>query len=106
MIEIRDHTLASPEALEEHASTRWTRHVASLAVHGITTHHVWTEVDGDRPRLIAVVEHPEGADPGALTEECMASDEFRADMAGFPRDGIVEVSAVHVLPAPADPSRG
>ena len=106
MIEIREYTLATPEALEEYGSTRWSRHITSLAAQGITTHHVWTEVTDDLPRLIAVVEYPEGADPDALTERYMASPGFRADMDGFPVGGIVAVRTTRAVPAPADPSRG
>ena len=104
MIEIRTYTLGSTEALEQYATVHWTRHITSLAQYGIATHHVWTEVDGDAPRLIAVVEYAEGSDPRAVTEQYMSSSEFRGDMAGFPMDQITSVTSVFAQPAASDPA--
>lgn len=104
MLEIRTYTLASEEALEQYATVHWARHITSLAAHGITTHHVWREVGGDQPRLVALVEYAAGADPQAVTANYMSSAEFQADMQGFAMDGIRGVSSVFVEPAPSDPA--
>ncbi|EIZ81195.1 NIPSNAP family protein [Novosphingobium sp. Rr 2-17] len=104
MFELRTYTLASDEALDQYASVHWTRHVTSLAAFGVTTHHVWKQVHTDKPRLIALVEYADGLDPQEVTERYMSSAEFRADMAGFSKADIVEVSSAFVEPAPADPS--
>jgi len=104
MLEIRTYTLASEEALQQYASVHWARHLESLDKYGITTHHVWREVGGDQPRLIALVEYEAGADPHAVTREYMSSTEFRADMDGFPMDGIRGVISTFVEPAASDPA--
>ena len=104
MLEIRTYTLASDEALEQYAAVHWARHIQSLAQFGITTHHVWREVGGDQPRLVALVEYEDGADPRAVTGAYMGSEEFRADMKGFPMDAIRGVSSVFVEPTSSDPS--
>lgn len=104
MLEIRTYTLASDEALEQYSTVHWGRHIASLAKFGIITHHVWTEVGGDQPRLVALVEYKDGADPREVTGRYMASQEFRADMDGFAMDGIRGVTSVFVEPAPSDPA--
>lgn len=104
MLEVRTYTLASEEALEQYATVHWARHIASLAKYGITTHHVWREVGGDRPHLIAVVEYEADADPRAVTEAYMTSAEFRDDMDGFEMSGIQGVSSVFVEAASSDPS--
>lgn len=104
MLEIRTYTLASDEALEQYATVHWARHIASLAQYGITTHHVWREVGGDQPRLVALVEYEAGADPRAVTQEYMGSPEFRADMDGFVMDGIRGVASVFVEPVASDPA--
>lgn len=101
MLEIRTYTLASEEALEQYATVHWARHVSSLAAYGITTHQVWREITGEqRPRLVALVEYGEGADPRAVTQAYMASPEFAADMDGFAMDGIRGVESVFVEPVP------
>ena len=73
MLEIRTYTLASVEALDQYASVHWKRHIPSLAAHGITTHHVWREVAADVPRLVALVEYDNGADPAEATKTFMHS---------------------------------
>jgi len=104
MFEIRTYALASEEALEQYATVHWARHIGSLAQYGITTHHVWREVGGDQPRLIALVEYEPGADPRAVTQEYMSSAEFRADMDGFAMEAIRGVSSVFVEPTSSDPA--
>jgi hypothetical protein len=104
MLEIRTYTLASQDALNRYASIHWTRHIASLAQFGITTHHVWKQVRTDASRLIALVEYAEGADPQEVTARYMGSAEFRADMDGFSMAEILGVSSVFVEPGPADPA--
>lgn len=103
MLELRTYTLASDEALEQYSSVHWARHIPSLAKFGVTTRHVWREIGGEQPRLFALVEHEEGADPAATGAAFMASPEFRADMEGFAPGGIVHVSAVFLEPTSADP---
>ena len=104
MYELRTYTLASAEALELYAGVHWQRHIESLAAFDITTHHVWKRVDGDVSQLVALVEYAAGADPRAVTEAYMGSNEFRADMEGFPMDAIQCVSSVFVEPASSDPA--
>ena len=104
MLEMRTYTLASEEALEQYATVHWSRHIASLAQYGITTHHVWREVGGDEPRLIALVEYEAGADPRAVTQAYMTSAEFRADMDGFAMDGIRGVTSIFLEATSSDPS--
>ena len=101
---MRTYTLASEEALEQYATVHWSRHIASLAQYGITTHHVWREVGGDEPRLIALVEYEAGADPRAVTQAYMTSAEFRADMDGFAMDGIRGVTSIFLEATSSDPS--
>ncbi|RYF04120.1 MAG: NIPSNAP domain-containing protein [Oxalobacteraceae bacterium] len=104
MLEIRTYTLASQDALDRYASIHWTRHIASLAQFGITTHHVWKQVSTDTPRLVALVEYADGADIQNVTAHYMGSAEFRADMDGFSMADILDVSSVFVEPSPADPT--
>ncbi|CAN5163317.1 hypothetical protein BH10PSE1_BH10PSE1_30190 [soil metagenome] len=104
MFEIRTYTLASDEALQRYASIHWTRHIASLALFGIETRHVWKQVETDKPRLIALVKYSDGVDPREVTARYMASAEFNADMDGFPMADIVSVTSTFVTPGPADPS--
>jgi len=105
MLEIRTYTLNSQDALDRYASIHWTRHIASLAQFGITTHHVWKQVRTDAPRLVALVEYGEGADPQDVTARYMGSAAFRADMEGFSMADILGVSSVFVEPGPADPTK-
>ncbi|WP_138444121.1 NIPSNAP family protein [Sinomonas susongensis] len=104
MFEIRTYVLASQSGLEQYANVHWKRHILSLAAFGVRTHHVWTEVDGAVPRLVALVEYEQGLDPEAVTERYMASPEFRADMAGFPMGEIRDVSFVRLEAASSDPA--
>jgi NIPSNAP len=94
MFQLRIYTLSSVTALEQYAGIHWTRHIPSLEAFGVTTHGIWTERDGDVPRLIALISYPDGADPTRLTSDYLASPEFAADMAGFdPRD-IIDVESI------------
>ncbi|ODT12236.1 MAG: hypothetical protein ABS61_00375 [Microbacterium sp. SCN 70-18] len=61
-------------------------------------------IQRDQPRLVAIVEYEAGADPRAVTREYMSSPEFRADMDGFPMDGIRGVTSMFVEPAASDPA--
>lgn len=104
VFEIRTYVLASKGGLEQYANVHWKRHVPSLAAFGIRTHHVWTEVGGNGPRLVALVEYESGADPDEVTARYMASGEFRADMDGFPMGEIRDVSFIRLQTAPSDPT--
>ena len=104
MFELRTYTLASEEALEQYATVHWARHVPSLARFGVTTRQVWREVGGEQPRLFALVEHEDGADPAAVNAAYLASAEFRADMDGFEMSNIRGVTVVLLetaMPVPA-----
>ncbi|NUJ81845.1 NIPSNAP family protein [Methylocystis sp. FS] len=104
MIELRTYTLASDETLDRYASIHWARHIVSLAAFGITTHHVWKEVGGDRPRLLALVEYADGQNPAEVAARYMGSSEFQADMEGFAAADIVHVSSTFLEPAQSDPA--
>jgi hypothetical protein len=87
MFQLRIYTLRSAEALDRYSSVHWARHIGSLEAFGVATHGVWTERDGSAKRLAALVSFADDADPTAVTDEYLASAEFKADMEGFdPRD--------------------
>jgi hypothetical protein len=103
MFQLRIYTLRSSEALQRYAKVHWARHLATFETFGITTHGVWTERSGGANRLVAVIRFPHGADVDQLTQACMASPEFAADMAGFDVDDIVDVQSVPLDPTPFSP---
>ncbi|MCP1121344.1 NIPSNAP family protein [Robbsia andropogonis] len=104
MIELRTYVLSSEEALDRYATVHWARHIVSLSAFGVTTHHVWKEVDGDRPRLFALVEYADGLSPAEVSSRYMDSSEFRSDMNGFTAADILNVSSVFLVPAQSDPA--
>ncbi|OBH51739.1 NIPSNAP family protein [Mycobacterium sp. E2479] len=107
MLQLRIYTLRSSEALRQYATVHWARHLDTFRAFGVTTHGVWTEQDegATATRLVALVGYPEGVDPEQLTRRVMASAEFRADMAGFDVDDIIDVESILVDPAPFSPIR-
>jgi NIPSNAP len=103
MFQLRIYTLRSPEALRRYATVHWARHLATFETFGVTTHGVWTERSGGANRLVALIRYPKGADPEQLTQQCMASREFTADMAGFDVNEIVDVQLVPLDPTSFSP---
>ena len=101
--ELRTYTLASPEAADAYATVHWARHVPSLERFGVTTHGVFREAGA--AVVVALVSMAEGTDPDAVSRAFLASDAFRADMAGFAMSDILEVSTRLLEPAPASPLR-
>jgi hypothetical protein len=94
MFQLRIYTLRSAEALEEYSSVHWARHIGSLEAFGVATRGVWTERDPSARRLVALVSFSDGAEPAAITDEYLASAEFKADMEGFDPREIVAVDTV------------
>jgi hypothetical protein len=103
MYQLRIYTLRSPEALQQYATVHWTRHLATFATFGVTTHGVWTERSDSANRLVALISYPPGVDPDQHTRHIMASAEFAADMAGFDVDEIVDVQSLLLDPASYSP---
>jgi hypothetical protein len=79
--EMRIYTLKSAEAATAYRDI-WIKHIESLKTFGIVTHGVFT-VASDPAKVVALVGYPEGVDPKAASDRYMASDLFKADMAGF-----------------------
>jgi hypothetical protein len=73
MYQLRIYTLRTAEALKDHATAHWPRHIPSLGAFGVTTHGIWTDHDADAHRLVALISYPEGADPAAVTAAYMAA---------------------------------
>lgn len=94
MFQLRIYTLRTDEALERYSTIHWARHVGSLAGFGVTTHGIWTEHGQGANRLVALVSFEQDADPAAVTNEYMASPEFKADMDGFDRRDVVAVTTM------------
>jgi hypothetical protein len=103
MFQLRIYTLRSPEALRQYADVHWARHLVTFGAFGVTTHGVWTERDGERNRLIALVSYPPDADPDETTRRVMASTEFATDMAGFDVADIVDVQTTLLAPTTFSP---
>jgi hypothetical protein len=103
MFQLRIYTLRSPEALQQYATVHWARHLTTFETFGVATHGVWTERDGGAHRLVALISYPEGADPGQLERQCMASPEFASDMDGFDVTEIVDVQSLLVDPTSYSP---
>lgn len=98
MFQLRIYSLRSSEALRQCATVHWARHLATFEAFGVVTHGVWTERNGGAHRLVALIRHPEGADPEHITQQCMATPEFAADMAGFDPNEIVDVQSMPLYP--------
>ena len=105
MFQLRIYTPRSAEALQQYATLRWARHLATFTTFGITTHGVWTERSDGANRLVALIRYPPGADPEQLTRQVMTSPEFTADMAGLDADEIVDVQSMLLDPTSFSPIR-
>lgn len=108
MFQLRIYTLRTVDALDRYAAIHWARHISSLDAFGVTTHGMWTERAGrDRVanRLFALISYPDGADPGELTSEYLASREFEADMKGFVSQDMVGVETILLDATAASPLR-
>ena len=105
MFELRTYTLKDRTSAEQYASTHWERHVPTLAGFGITTHGVWLGTGEREATVLALVSFAPGVDPQVAGRAFMGSEGFRADMAGFPMDAIVNVDAVLLEAAHSSPLR-
>lgn len=99
--EIRTYTLKSADAAAAYSAI-WIKHIESLKAFGIVTHGVFT-VPGDPTKIVALVNYPEGVDPGEATRRYMASDLFKADMAGFDFASFASVEATPLTPQTFSP---
>lgn len=99
--ELRTYTLSSAHAAETYKAI-WIKHIESLKAFGVTTHGVFTVPDAPN-RIVALVAYPEGADPAEAGGRYMASDLFKADMAGFDPSGFVSVETTLLTPVPFSP---
>jgi hypothetical protein len=105
MFQLRIYTLRSAEALDRYSSVHWARHIGSHEAFGGATPGVWTEREGSAERLVALVSFADDADPTAVTDEYLASAEFKADMEGFdPRD-VVAVDTILLDATRSSPTR-
>ena len=96
--ELRTYTLKSTQAAEAYRAI-WIKHIESLKAFGITTHGVFSLPDAPT-KVIAVVAYPEGSEPTEVGGRYMASDLFKADMAGFDFSDFVSVEATLLAPEP------
>lgn len=101
--ELRTYTLKSAKAAETYRAI-WILHIESLKTLGITTHGVFT-VPGEPTKVIALVAYPEWTDPNELGARYMASDLFKADMAGFDFSDFLSVETTLLAPEPFSPLR-
>ncbi|WP_315703942.1 MULTISPECIES: NIPSNAP family protein [unclassified Bradyrhizobium] len=99
--EIRTYTLKSAEAATAYREI-WTKHIESLKAFGIVTHGVFT-VASDPAKVVALVNYPEGVDPKVATDRYMASEMFKADMAGFDFAWFCSVEATLLIPETFSP---
>lgn len=99
--EMRVYTLKTAEAAAAYREI-WIKHIESLKAFGIVTHGVFA-VASDPVKVIALVSYPEGADPKADTDRYMASDLFKADMAGFDFAAFSSVEATLLIPETFSP---
>lgn len=99
--ELRTYTLTSAKAAEIYRAI-WIKHIESLKAFDITTHGVFT-VSDDPTKVIALVAYAEGTDPAREGGRYMASDLFKADMAGFDFSTFASVETTLLAPAPFSP---
>jgi hypothetical protein len=90
-------------AADKHETVHWPRHIPSLRAFGVTTHGIWTQLNADAHRLVALISYPDGADPAMVTSAYMASPGFAADIDGFDVGNIVSVEELLLDPAAASP---
>jgi len=103
MYQLRIYTLRTADAFGRYATVHWPRHIPSLRAFGVTTHGIWTQLDGDAHRLVALISYPDGLDPAVVTSAYVASPGFAADMDGFDVGNIVSVEELLLDPAAASP---
>lgn len=103
MYQLRTYTLRTADALEHYATVHWPRHIPSLRAFGVTTHGIWTQLNPDAHRLVALISYLDGADPAVVASAYMASPEFAADMEGFDVANIASVEELLLTPAAASP---
>lgn len=101
--EMRIYTLKSVEAATAYRKI-WIKHIESLKAFGIVAHGVFT-VASDPAKVVALVDYPEGVDPKAASDRYMASDLFKADMAGFDIAWLSCVETVLLTPETFSPLR-
>ena len=101
--EMRIYTLKSAEAATAYRKI-WIKHIEGLKVFGIVTHGVFT-VASDPAKVVALVDYPEGVDFKAASDRYMASDLFKADMAGFDIAWLSCVETVLLTPEKFSPLR-
>lgn len=99
--EIRSYVLKSAEAAAAYRQI-WIRHIESLKAFGIVTHGVFVS-ESYPMTVVALVSYPEGADPKAASDRYMASDLFKADMAGFDLSWFSSVGATLLTPETFSP---
>jgi len=101
--ELRTYTLKSAKAAETYRAI-WIKHIESLKAFAITTHGVFS-VPSDPTKVVALVAYPEGANPAQLGGHYMASDLFKADMAGFDFSAFASVETTLLAPETFSPLR-
>jgi len=94
--ELRTYTLKSIRAAEVYRAI-WIKHIESLKAFGIITHGVFSVPDA-MTKVIALVSYPEGSDPEEVGTRYMASDLFKADMAGFDFSDFISIEATPLAP--------
>jgi hypothetical protein len=99
--EMRIYTLKSAEAAMAYREI-WIKHIESLKAFGIVTHGVFT-MASDPVKVVALVNYPDGADPKAASDRYMASELFKADMAGFDFAWFSSVETTLLTPATFSP---
>ncbi|CAN2536244.1 hypothetical+protein [Methylocapsa aurea] len=101
--EMRIYTLKTAEAAAAYRKI-WIKHIESLKAFGIVTHGVFA-VASEPTKVVALVDYPEGVDPKAASDRYMASDLFKADMAGFDLAWLSSVEATLLTPETFSPLR-
>ncbi|MBS1166634.1 MAG: family containing protein [Proteobacteria bacterium] len=99
--ELRTYTLKSAKAAETYRAI-WIKHIESLKAFGITTHGVFS-VPSDPTKVVALVAYPEESDPVQVGGHYMASDLFKADMAGFDFSTFASVETTLLAPETFSP---
>ncbi|KAK3081987.1 hypothetical protein LTS18_009295 [Coniosporium uncinatum] len=79
--ELRIYTMKDAEAAKLYAE-RWVPHIDSLGVLNIKVHGVWYSQNNPK-QVIALVRHPDGANPAETGKKYMQSEGFINDMKGF-----------------------
>jgi hypothetical protein len=99
--QLRTYHLASPGAMADYLP-RWQPHIESLRAFGVETHGFFS-VPTDPCAVIALVSYADGTDPDAIIRAYMASDAFKADMAGFDMSQMRQVETLMLRPGYGSP---